>query len=78
MITVAKTVSLLDRVRTYLRDSHYSPEFDRVQIAVDNSHVRITGKVSSFYHKQLATEMCRQVSGVSAVCNYLDVEYPEN
>ncbi len=35
------------------------------------------GKVSSYYHKQLATETCRQVSGVKAVTNRLDVEYPE-
>lgn len=76
MITSVKPTSLLDLVQRSLRVSPFSQEFGEVRITVHAGRVHLTGKVSSYYHKQLAIEACRHVEGVKGCSDALSVEYP--
>ena len=73
MITAAKPLG--ERIRTTLRNSPFANCFARVEVNAreDNGSVELTGEVSSFYYKQLATEAIRRVSGVEHLANRLDV-----
>ena len=54
-----------------------SPFFSskRVHVEVAEGHVRLKGKVGSFYQKQMAQEMVRRVNGVRQVENRLRVDW---
>ncbi len=45
-----------------------------VVIERDGETLVLIGKVSSFYHKQLAQELVRQTSGAVEVINSIDVQ----
>ncbi len=49
---------------------------DLRQIRVDRNEnqIQLTGTVRSFYHKQLAQETIRQVTGGMQVVNHVDVD----
>ena len=60
------------RVRDALvRSPHFSTR--RVGVRVDRGDVVLTGSVTSWYHKQVAQEAVRRVTGVEGVRNELCV-----
>jgi len=60
------------RVRLYLRATRL--EFGAVEVeAVDDSVVRLSGSLGSFYSRQLAVAAARRVAGVRRVIDEISV-----
>ncbi|MGD9722795.1 MAG: BON domain-containing protein [Pirellulales bacterium] len=48
----------------------------RLRIETQKGHVVLRGTVTSYYHKQLATEAVRRLDGVRSIENHLEVDWP--
>ena len=59
------------RVTSFLRSRRFQA-FKNFEIAVDQSAVTLTGKVQSYYEKQVAIA-CKNVSGVVTVIDEIEV-----
>jgi hypothetical protein len=60
------------RIRNFL-ESRNLPALRDLTVEVRNGAAVITGRVSTFYHKQLATSCCQRVAGVLSVLNEVRV-----
>ncbi len=49
-----------------------------MNVSADGNCVRLTGKVNSFFEKQMAQEVLRSVEGVDGIQNDLEVDWIEN
>lgn len=47
-----------------------------IEVDHDGESLHLSGKVESFYYKQLAQEVVRSICQGTAICNDLDVEEP--
>jgi osmotically-inducible protein OsmY len=61
------------RVRTFL-DSRHFPAFRKLQVDVDKGSVRLSGRLPSFYEKQVALNSCQRVAGVLHLIDAIDVD----
>ena len=65
------------RIRNFL-DGLSLPELRDLELEVRNGAAVITGRVRTFYEKQLATSCCQRVAGVLSVLNEVQVaDLPE-
>lgn len=66
------TTDVGDQARSALQES---PIYDlrHLQVERQNETLLISGRVSTFYHKQLAQEVVRAVSGRTRVVNSVEV-----
>ena len=65
---------LSKKVRTALDSSPYLPK-SQYTIETEQGHVRIEGKVGSFFQKQMAQEIVQRLEGVVRVNNALQVAW---
>ena len=66
------TVDVEDRAQTALADSPIYA-LRELQVECEGDSLLISGRVSSFYHKQLAQEVVRSVAGSHRVVNEVNV-----
>ena len=74
MISRQRTIDedLQQRVVSYLFDRQ-RPSLRKISVNVDNGTVTLTGKLESFYEKQLCISSCQRVAGVIRLIDRLDV-----
>jgi carbon storage regulator CsrA len=60
------------RIRNFLEGLNL-PALRNLEVEVRNGAAVITGRVRTFYHKQLATSCCQRVAGVLSVLNEVRV-----
>jgi osmotically-inducible protein OsmY len=65
-------MDLAERVERALRATGYSP-LRAVEVAVRDRRVLLSGRVPSYYMKQIAQSAVLAVPGVGELCNDLDV-----
>ena len=73
--TIATTETrngLSDRVRTAIQSSPFLPRRN-LRFEAEHGRVILRGEVASFYQKQMAQECLRDVDGVTAIENQLEV-----
>jgi hypothetical protein len=63
------------RISSYLGSRHF-PAFRQLDVRVADGAVTLTGRVSSFYEKQVALDTCRRVAGVLSTIDQVQVEPP--
>lgn len=63
---------LKKRVVNYLVGRNM-PGLRRLAVAADNGVVTLSGRVTTFYEKQLALNCCRRVAGVRQLVDHVDV-----
>lgn len=66
--------SLQARVADALTKSPYTPG-DRFRVEAADGAVRLHGKVTTFFEKQMAQEVVRRLDGVQQVENLLEVSW---
>ena len=66
---------LLASVQRQLRNSGYS-ELHQLRCSVDEGAIKLTGRVSSYYLKQLAQAAIARVDEVPRIVNSVVVDYP--
>lgn len=64
---------LKERILTFLHQRNEAP-LRRIAVDVCRGHVVLSGRVRSFYQKQLAGHCCQRVAGVQQVDNNVTVE----
>ncbi len=57
--------------------NHPNLQRRNVQLRADKGHVTLTGRVNSYFEKQVAQEAARAIAGVSSIDNHLEVCWPE-
>jgi len=73
--TLANTdQDLVRRVASFLH-SRSMPGLKRLSIEARHGTVTLSGRVRSFYEKQVATHSCRRVAGVRQLVDKVDVQY---
>lgn len=65
---------LQERIDTALTSNPYLPG-KRVLCRTDQGQVTLSGKVSSYFQKQMAQEAVRRLDGVQQVENLLEVKW---
>ena len=65
---------LLHQIHGMLDSSPYLPA-RKVQIEVEEGHVRLEGTVRTYFQKQMAQEMLRRLDGVETIENLLQVNW---
>jgi osmotically-inducible protein OsmY len=65
---------LLHQVHGMLDSSPYLPA-QKVQIEVEEGHVRLEGTVRTYFQKQMAQELLRRLDGVETIENLLQVNW---
>jgi osmotically-inducible protein OsmY len=87
---MAMAQSLLERVRVEYDDedlrfrvfnflhSRHFPKLRVLQVKAQNGVVTLSGKVTSYYEKQVALNSCRRVAGVLSLVDCVDVLEEEN
>jgi osmotically-inducible protein OsmY len=65
---------LLDRIHSAFEASPYVPS-DRMRIEEIQGSVRLVGRVTSYFEKQMAQEVLRRVDGVERIENLLEVNW---
>lgn len=63
---------LQGRIRVFLKQLNL-PSLNRVQVDIQDGVAVVSGRVGSFYQKQLATSCCQRVAGVLSVHNEVQV-----
>lgn len=63
---------LEQRVTTYLW-SRSRPSLRRLDVSADQGTVTLSGRVTSFYEKQLAINSCQRVAGVRQLVDQVEV-----
>lgn len=66
-------LDLAQRVKAFLNSRHF-PVFRHLTVAVRNGAVTISGKVQTFYEKQVALNSCQRVAGVLTLVDGIDVK----
>ncbi|MDB4534458.1 BON domain-containing protein [Vicingaceae bacterium] len=61
-----------NRVTSFLNSRHY-PSFKKLHVEVDNGLVTVTGKLTTYYEKQVALNTCQRVAGVLSLIDEIDV-----
>ena len=61
------------RVSNFLHSRHF-PAFRNFEIEVDRGAVTLTGKVQSYYEKQIAINSCQNVAGVVSLIDEIVVQ----
>ena len=61
------------RVESFLRSRHF-PDFEQIEVDVQNGSVTLSGILRSYYEKQVAINSCQRVAGVVDLIDNLDVE----
>ena len=51
------------RIESYLKSRHF-PEFENLDVSVQNGSVILSGRLPSYYKKQVALSSCQRVAGV--------------
>jgi len=64
--------ALEDRVMRFLEAKHV-PALRYLEVKAQAGIVTLTGRVYTFYEKQLCNQCCRRVSGVRQLVNEVDV-----
>jgi osmotically-inducible protein OsmY len=79
MLTHDRTADrdLEKRVANYLHGRHV-PSLRKLAIASENGEVTLSGRVQSFYEKQVAIHCCRRVAGVVRLIDEVDVAAMSN
>jgi len=67
------TEDLLKRVRLRLGGPGF-PGLRLVQVSMEGGLIVLSGRLATFYEKQMATELTRHVAGVHGVEDRIDVE----
>ena len=62
------------RVSSFLQSRHF-PAFRNFKIEVDQGEVTLTGKVQSYYEKQIAMTSCQNVAGVVTLIDEIVVQF---
>jgi len=65
---------LVRRVISFL-NSRSMPGLRRLNVEARHGTVTLSGRVRSFYEKQVATHSCRRVAGVRQLVDNVDVQY---
>ena len=60
------------RVRRFLRTRRF-PEFENLEVDVHNGSVTLSGRLQSYYEKQVAINSCQRVAGVINLIDRIDV-----
>ena len=60
------------RVEKYLRSRHF-PEFENIDVDVNDGAVVLTGLLCSYYEKQVALSSCQRVAGVVTLVDRISV-----
>jgi len=68
-------VDLERRVRNYLVGRHL-PGLRRIEVEAQDGVVTITGRVHTYYEKQLCLACCARVAGVLQLVDQVKVVYP--
>lgn len=66
---------LEDQLRTMLAIRHL-PSLSRISIRVVDAVIFLAGTVMTYFERNVCEECCRQIPGVSAVCNEIEVGGP--
>lgn len=64
---------LKERILSFLHQRSETP-LRRLAVEVSRGHVTLTGRVRTYYQKQLAGHCCQRVAGVQQVDNKVTVE----
>jgi osmotically-inducible protein OsmY len=72
-LVVNDDAELKERIHAFLHQRNETP-LRRLQIDVCDGRVVVTGRVRTFYQKQLAGHCCQRVAGVQHVVNNVTVE----
>lgn len=67
---------LEQRIIRYLSEMQRTP-LRGIQVRVERGHVTLTGRLSSYYEKQLCLQCFQQVEGVTRIVDRIDVCYSE-
>ncbi len=74
--TVQQVPTLVDRIALALKNSpHTSRQMLRIEPGVEEGHIRLTGRVQTFFEKQMAQETVRTLDGVSRIENLVEVTW---
>lgn len=60
------------RIVNYLSSRHF-PAFDTLEIEARDGEVTISGRVKSYYEKQVALNSCQRVAGVISLIDQISV-----
>lgn len=66
---------LEDQLRTMLAIRHL-PSLSRISIRVVDAVIFLAGTVMTYFERNVCEECCRQIPGVSGVCNEIEVGGP--
>jgi osmotically-inducible protein OsmY len=64
---------LQSRVVTFLSSRHF-PAFRNLSVSVSDGAVHVSGKLNSFYAKQVALNTCQRVAGVLELIDKIEVD----
>ena len=64
---------LQERVARFLTSRHF-PAFRNIQVDVEHGTVTLSGRVFSFYEKQVALTTCQRVAGVLTLIDEIAVQ----
>ncbi len=74
--TVQQVPTLVDRIATALATSPYtSRQTLRIEPGAEDGHIRLMGRVQTFFEKQMAQETVRTLDGVSRIENLVEVTW---
>ena len=74
--TQVRDLDLQNRVSSYLGSRHF-PAFRELDVHVAKGEVTVSGRLSSFYEKQVAIHACRRVAGVTQLVDRIAVAVPK-
>ena len=60
------------RVEMFLKSRHF-PDFEKLNVHVENGAVCLSGELNSYYEKQVAINSCRRVAGVGHLVDQIAV-----
>ena len=72
-----ESLDLERRIRNFLASRNF-PALRRLEISVSDGQAIISGMVSTYHEKQLATSCCQRVAGVLEVINQIEVVRDES
>jgi osmotically-inducible protein OsmY len=67
---------LRERVARFLTSRHF-PAFKNIRVDVEHGAVTLSGRLFSFYEKQVALTTCQRVAGVLALVDKIAVQASE-
>lgn len=74
MSTISPSPALRERISAALSTNAFVPAGE-LEIEADSGHVRLSGRVGSYFHKQMAQEAIRRIDGVQRIENLLEVTW---